>query len=250
MIEVEEIKENHSDTAPSRVMVWKLFDRISHRYDLLNRLLSFYQDVRWRKKVVDHLKNSPAQTVLDIATGTGDLLITLCSNSGNIRNGIGIDMARKMMEIGRKKTKKMKLNNKTSLLPGDAEHIPFRNNTFDAVTIAFGIRNLLDVNSGLVEMMRVLKPGGRSIILEFSLPENSLMKKMYLFYFRYILPKAGALISGDSYAYNYLNRTVETFPYGEKFNPLMKEAGFINLKSKPLTFGVATIYTGDKPDLN
>ncbi|MCP4724184.1 MAG: ubiquinone/menaquinone biosynthesis methyltransferase, partial [bacterium] len=185
--------------------------------------------------------------VLDLATGTADLLITLCTGSGKVDKGIGIDPAVKMMEIGRKKIYKNDLSNTSLLMPGNAEDIPFRDNTFDAVTIAFGIRNLTDVDRGLKEMFRVLKPGGRSIILEFSLPENRIIRSFYLFYFRFILPRIGAVISGDKYAYNYLNRTVETFPYGDAFRSLMNNAGFFDLRSKSLTLGVATIYTGVKP---
>ncbi|MFC1493017.1 bifunctional demethylmenaquinone methyltransferase/2-methoxy-6-polyprenyl-1,4-benzoquinol methylase UbiE [candidate division KSB1 bacterium] len=247
MIEVEEKIEHKTGNSPSRVKVWKLFDRISQRYDLLNRLLSFYRDVRWRKEVVNHLNDTGGQIVLDLATGTADLLITLCSGSDKVTKGFGIDPAEKMMEIGRRKIQKKNLDNYSFLFPGNAEDIPFRANTFDAVTIAFGIRNLTDVDRGLREMFRILKPGGRSIILEFSLPENRIIRSFYLFYFRNILPRIGAVISGDKYAYNYLNRTVETFPYGDAFSSLMNKAGFSDLKSVALTLGVATIYTGVKP---
>ncbi len=246
MIEAEEKTVTDLSDSPSRVQVWKLFDRISHRYDLLNRLLSFNRDVKWRKDVVKHLGDSQDQAVLDLAAGTADLLITLCKESDKIRSGFGLDPAIKMMKIGREKLKKKDLTDRTLLIPGNAEDIPFRNNTMDAVTIAFGIRNLINVDKGLREMYRILKPGGRSIILEFSLPVNRLVRKTYLVYFRYILPWIGSIISGNKYAYNYLNRTVETFPYGNDFLKIMEKNGFINLKSSVLTLGVATIYIGEK----
>ncbi len=231
---------------PSRTSIWKMFDRIAHRYDLLNRLLSFGQDVIWRKKVAQHLPHFPNQHLLDIATGTGDLLITLFEASPNVTSGIGIDMAEKMLEIGQQKLTRRGLEESLSLQKGDALNIPFADNTFDAVSIAFGIRNVEGVEKALQEMYRVLKTGGRALILEFSLPKNQVIRQLYLFYFRNILPRIGGMISGDSYAYRYLNQTVETFPFGEAFCKLMQQAGFQEVHYTPLTLGIATIYRGDK----
>ncbi len=231
---------------PSRKQVWTMFDRIAHRYDLLNRLLSGGQDVVWRKKVAKYLPNRANQRVLDLATGTADLLISMTRHNQQVGSGIGIDMAEKMLDIGREKLSKMQLSDRLELKVGDATTIPYEDDQFDAVTISFGIRNVIDVSKGLAEMQRVLNPGGRAIILEFSLPSNRLIRSAYLFYFRHILPKIGGLISGDSYAYGYLNKTVETFPYGDEFCQLMRDVGFENVKMKPLTFGIATIYYGDK----
>jgi demethylmenaquinone methyltransferase/2-methoxy-6-polyprenyl-1,4-benzoquinol methylase len=231
---------------PSRTEVWKMFDRIAHRYDLLNQLLSFGQDVIWRRKVVKHLNKIPDQHILDLATGTADLLITIGQKHPFLYKGIGIDLAEKMLDVGRQKIADHGLNRKLDLQIGDAATIPFPKNSFDAVTIAFGIRNLEILNKGLGEMYRVLKAGGRAVVLEFSLPGNHLIRAFYLFYFRNILPKVGAFVSGDKYAYQYLNETVESFPYGNDFCDLMKEAGFKEVKSTPLTFGIATIYQGDK----
>ena len=237
----------HTDKdAPSRTEVWKMFDRIAHRYDLLNRLLSFGQDVIWRKKVAKHLRDIPEQYVLDLATGTADLLLTIYQRNPSVQKGVGIDLAEKMLEVGRRKIAQHNLNQQLSLQIGDATTIPFAENTFDAVTIAFGIRNVENLKKSLREKLRVLKPGGRSVILEFSLPANRFIRSVYLFYFRKILPKVGGLISGDKYAYQYLNETVESFPYGDDFCNLMKEAGFLRVESTPLTFGIATIYQGDK----
>ncbi len=221
-----------------------MFDRIAHRYDLLNRLLSFGRDVAWRKRVACHLPDRPNCSVLDLATGTADLLISVYDHSGRVRQGTGIDMAGKMLSIAREKIAVRNLQDILTVAPGDAMNIPFAGGSFDAVMIAFGIRNLTDVPAGLKEMHRVLNDGGRALILEFSLPENRFMRGLYLIYFRYVLPVVGAIISGDRYAYRYLNRTVETFPYGTEFCDLMKDAGFVNVKADRLTFGVATIYEG------
>jgi demethylmenaquinone methyltransferase / 2-methoxy-6-polyprenyl-1,4-benzoquinol methylase len=239
---------NDSRTAqePEREKVWQMFNRIAGRYDLLNHLLSFGQDIRWRKKVVDVLPGGADLHILDLATGTGDQLIYLVSQTDKIKQAVGIDLAVDMINIGKKKIKKSGLHALISLEEGDAEHIGYDKNLFDLTTITFGIRNVTNVNRVLSEMYRVLKTGGRTVILEFSLPENIWLQKIYLFYFRYILPLAGGIISGDNYAYRYLNKTVETFPYGEEFCTLIRSAGFQNVKSISLTFGIATLYYGDK----
>ncbi len=223
-----------------------MFDRIAHRYDLLNRMLSLGQDVVWRKKVARHLPDQPELHVLDVATGTGDLIIFMQQANAAVKSGIGIDMAEKMLEFGRPKLEKAGISDRFSLKTGNAVAIPFSDNQFDAATISFGIRNVIDVPKALSEMHRVLKKNGRALILEFSLPKNALMRGLYLFYFRNILPRIGGLISGDSFAYRYLNDTVESFPYGEDFCKLMRDAGFRDVKTAPLTFGIATIYQGDK----
>jgi len=235
---------------PERTQVWQMFNRIAGRYDLLNHLLSFGRDIHWRKKVADILMDGDNLSVLDLATGTGDQLIYLLQNTNKIKQAIGTDLALEMLDIGRKKIRKSGLETIIKLEEGDAENIVYNDETFDLTTIAFGIRNVTNVSRTLSEMYRVLKIGGRSIILEFSLPENSLMRRFYLFYFRYILPLAGRLISGDSYAYRYLNQTVETFPYGQDFCELIGAAGFKNVGSVSLTFGIATMYYGDKLRFN
>ncbi|MEZ4746352.1 MAG: bifunctional demethylmenaquinone methyltransferase/2-methoxy-6-polyprenyl-1,4-benzoquinol methylase UbiE [Calditrichia bacterium] len=241
MTEPATTAKNHS-----RKEVWKMFDRIAHRYDLLNRMLSLGQDVVWRKKVARHLPEQPELHVLDVATGTGDLIIFMQQANAAVKSGIGIDMAEKMLEFGRPKLEKAGISDRFSLKTGNAVAIPFSDNQFDATTISFGIRNVIDVPKALSEMHRVLKKNGRALILEFSLPNNALLRGLYLFYFRNILPRIGGLISGDSFAYRYLNDTVESFPYGEEFCNLMRDAGFRDVKMAPLTFGIATIYQGDK----
>jgi len=231
---------------PSRQDAWQMFDRIAPRYDLLNRLLSLYQDVGWRKMLAKALPIHSNQIVLDLATGTAEVLLSLFKNSTKVIQGIGIDMASDMLKYGRRKVYEKDLNNFIHLIPGDAGAIPFADNQFDVVTIAFGIRNVMDVKESLAEIYRVLKPSGKVLILEFSLPKNRVLKILYLLYFRNILPRIGSLISGDAYAYRYLNKTVESFPYGEMFCNLIRTVGFQSVDVKPLTFGIASIYQGEK----
>jgi demethylmenaquinone methyltransferase/2-methoxy-6-polyprenyl-1,4-benzoquinol methylase len=232
---------------PPGTDVWRMFDRIAERYDLLNHLLSLGQDIRWRKKVARFLVNKNDQYILDLATGTADQLLYMFNSSDRIKRAIGTDLAIKMLEIGKEKVKKKKLDNLIVLEQGDAEDIQSTDNTFDAVTISFGIRNVTRVEQSLSEMYRVLKPYGRVLILEFSIPSNMLMRRIYMLYFRNILPYIGSVISGDRYAYRYLNESVEDFPYGNAFCQLLVKSGFHNVTMHPQTFGIATIYCGDKP---
>ena len=232
--------------APSRVNVGSMFDRIAHRYDLLNRLLSFGTDVRWRKRLAAHLPAGANLEVLDLATGTADLLITMQRHCQRVARGTGVDVSFGMLSFGLPKLTALGLADRFRLVRGDAMCLPLPCERYDAVTISFGIRNVLDVPAGLREMCRILKPGGRALVLEFSLPGNALFRAGYLFYFRHVLPRIGALLSGDGHAYRYLNQTVETFPYGEDFCALLRDAGFREVKAFPLTFGIATLYQGDK----
>jgi len=238
---------SNSET-PSRKEVWRLFDRIAHRYDLLNRMLSFGQDVVWRNRMAKRLKGRQDLEILDLATGTADQLLSMVKRAGSIQKAIGIDMSEKMLEHGLEKVKAKGLEDKIHLEIGDATELQFEDNRFDVVSISFGIRNVIDVEKSLKGIYRVLKPGGIALILEFSLPRNRLFRGLYLFYFRHILPRIGGLISGDHYAYNYLNKTVETFPYGQAFCDLMTSAGLIHNSAKPMTFGIASIYQGVKPE--
>lgn len=230
----------------SKVEVWKMFDRIAGRYDLLNRLLSMRQDVLWRKKLLELLPSSNSIHLLDIATGTADQILHLFEETDKITRAVGIDMSENMLAVGQKKINQLNLDDKVNLRVGDATEIPFKAEEFDVTTMSFGIRNVNNVVQSLKENFRVLKPGGCTLILEFSLPKNKLIKKPYLFYFRNILPKIGSAISGDSSAYTYLNQSVEDFPYGDEFCKLMNEAGFSEVTAHPLTLGIATIYKGTK----
>jgi demethylmenaquinone methyltransferase/2-methoxy-6-polyprenyl-1,4-benzoquinol methylase len=223
-----------------------MFNRIARRYDLLNRLLSFGQDQVWRKRLSRYLNTTPNQMVLDVATGTGDVLLMLANTNKNIMSGIGVDTADQMLAIGWEKIKHANPNASLRLEHGDATRLQFADNSFDAATIAFGIRNVQNVTAALREMHRVVKPNGKCLILEFSLPSNKIVRAGYLFYFRNVLPVIGGLISGDKAAYSYLNKTVETFPYGDTFCQLMHEAGFTTVTPHQLTFGVATIYEATK----
>ncbi|MBI2424004.1 MAG: bifunctional demethylmenaquinone methyltransferase/2-methoxy-6-polyprenyl-1,4-benzoquinol methylase UbiE [Candidatus Hydrogenedentes bacterium] len=237
-----------AESGPSRVAVWQMFDRIAHRYDLLNRLLSMGRDVAWRKMLVKRLPAVDNPRVLDLATGTADVLFAMERALPTLEQGVGLDMSAGMLSFGRQKVLARGLERRLSLVRADATRIPFEDNSFDAVSISFGIRNVLDMDEGLREMCRVLRPGGRALILEFSLPANRPFRALYLFYFRHILPRIGGLISGDSYAYRYLNETVESFPYGSAFTGRMAQAGFGSTSATPLTLGIATLYTGDKPE--
>jgi demethylmenaquinone methyltransferase/2-methoxy-6-polyprenyl-1,4-benzoquinol methylase len=222
-----------------------MFDRIAHRYDLLNHVLSLNRDVAWRKRLANRLPDRQDLRVLDLATGTGDQLIALY-NSGKVKSGVGIDLSERMLDVGRRKIRELNLRSQLELHKGDAESIPFEESSFDAVSISFGIRNVTDVARTLGEMRRVLRPGGRALILEFSLPERLPVKWLYLLYFRNILPGFGGLISGDWHAYRYLNQTAETFPYGTAFCRMISAAGFTHVEATPLTLGIATLYQGDK----
>ena len=222
-----------------------MFDRIAHRYDLLNHLLSFNRDKAWRRKMTTLLPKRCDMNLLDLATGTADQLLAIY-NSGQIARGVGLDPAEEMLAIGRRKIEARGLEDKLILQAGSAEKLPFSDNSFDVITISFGIRNVTDVLKALKEMRRVLKPEGRALILEFSLPRNAFIRTIYLLYFRHVLPRLGGFISGDREAYRYLNQTVETFPHGKDFDAEMARAGFGRFSHTPLTFGVATIYQGDK----
>jgi demethylmenaquinone methyltransferase / 2-methoxy-6-polyprenyl-1,4-benzoquinol methylase len=224
----------------------QMFDRIATTYDGLNRILSCGIDIYWRNKMLRELPRTktPLQC-LDLATGTGDVALTLIKDPrvGNVR---GLDLSRGMLAVGQKKVQHLGLDQKVQLLYGDGVSIPEEDQSFDVVSISFGIRNFPDVSTSLRNCLRVLKPGGRLLILEFSLPKNTLIRSFYLFYFRKVLPFLGRWLSKDQEAYTYLNQTVEHFPYGEKFATLMREQGFQRVHFSPLTFGIATLYVGEK----
>jgi demethylmenaquinone methyltransferase/2-methoxy-6-polyprenyl-1,4-benzoquinol methylase len=224
--------------------VSEMFNNIAEKYDFLNHFLSAGTDKRWRKYVRKQLKDLKNAEILDVACGTGDLAIELAKN--NPLKIIGIDIAEKMIEIGNKKIKKLGLHDKIELLKADALKIPFDNDKFDAVTCAFGVRNFENLEIGLKEMKRVLKPGGKLIILEFSQPKSKIIKKSFKFYFHRLLPFIGEKISKNKEAYKYLPQTVETFPFGADFKQILDNQGFSNTSFKELSFGIATAYTANK----
>lgn len=224
-----------------------MFDRIAPRYDLLNRLLSAGRDVAWRQRMADSLPAGGRLRLLDVATGTADQIFSLIE-SGAVDQATGIDMAERMLDVGREKARRRGWEQRVRLATGDATALPEPDGAYDVATISFGIRNVADVPLALRELRRVLRPGGRALILEFSLPTAPALRALYLFYLRHVLPMVGGLLSGDLRAYRYLNVTIEGFPYGEAFCALMREAGFARVRANPLTLGVATIYQGDRPE--
>ena len=225
---------------------WKMFNAISRRYDLLNRILSLGQDVSWRRKLVKHVPQRAGVKVLDLATGTADVAITLAQQCPQIQTAVGIDMAANMLAIGRQKIERLRLTSKITLQEADVQALPFVDDSFDVLTIAFGIRNIPDLRLALLEMYRVVRPGGRVLILEFSMPKNFLLRAGHVLYLRWAVPSIGFLLSGHYRAYKYLNQTVEQFPYGDRFCKILKQMGFKNIQAHPLMGGVATIYVGDK----
>lgn len=226
---------------------WEIFNRIAHRYDFLNRLLSGGIDVYWRKKLSAFFPKETPLALLDIATGTGDVIFTLVKTPRLVFASIlGVDMSKEMLEIAKKKHQAHYKTHDMTFRVEDAQALTVPDQSQDITTIAFGIRNIPDTRAALREMYRVLKPGGKSIVLEFSIPENPVVKAVYLFYFRYILPTLGKWISGDAKAYQYLNKTVEEYPYGKSFAILMEQTGYQQVIYYPLTFGIATLYVAQK----
>ena len=225
---------------------WKMFNAIAGRYDFLNRLLSLGQDVRWRRALKQFLSDADNQSILDLATGTADVLITLTKDNLKVHQGIGVDPAVKMLEIGREKIKAQHLDDRLTLQQGDAQALPFLDESFDCVTISFGIRNIPDLRLALLEMYRVTKKGGRVLILEFSKPENPLLKVGHWLYLQTLVPLVGFIFSGNFKAYTYLNQTIQTFPYGDRFCKILKQMGFCDIKPHPLMGGAATIYVAHK----
>ena len=221
-----------------------MFDDIAPRYDFLNRLLSFRIDVLWRKRVIKLLRPHAPKTILDVATGTADLAIALQALHPD--KVTGIDLSAQMLAGGETKIKAKQLSNKITLLKGDAENLPFPDASFDAVTVAFGVRNFENLEQGLSEILRVLKPGGQFIILETSVPTQFPIKQGYAFHSKVILPLVGKLFSKDQSAYTYLSNSANEFPFGEVLNNILRKIGFIDVQHLPQTFGVATIYLGSK----
>lgn len=224
--------------------VAQMFDTISGNYDGLNRVISFGIDVKWRKKVLKLVSDTNPETILDIATGTGDLAILMASTSA--KKIIGLDISAGMLEVGKKKIEEKKLSQKIEMVLGDSEAMPYPDNYFNAITVSFGIRNFETLEKGLAEILRVLKPNGIFVILETSVPTKFPFKQGYSFYSKNILPLIGKLFSKDNVAYGYLSESASVFPFGEKLNNILTKIGFIEVQAMPQTFGVATIYKASK----
>ena len=222
-----------------------MFDRISPKYDALNHLLSLNIDKVWRNKTAKTVAKSQPNTILDLATGTADLAIAMAKRLPQSQI-IGMDISEKMLEIGKAKIAKQNIENQIELRLGDAANLPFENNTFDAVTVAFGVRNFEDLERGLSEISRVLKSNGQAVILEFSMPERFPIKQLYPLYFKHLLPAIGKAVSKDGNAYSYLPLSVERFPKPNVFLRMLAEKGLENGMAKPLSFGIATLYTSIK----
>jgi demethylmenaquinone methyltransferase/2-methoxy-6-polyprenyl-1,4-benzoquinol methylase len=240
----KEITPYKNSSLSKKEQVAKMFDTISGNYDSLNRVISFGIDVKWRKKVLQMVAKTNPENILDIATGTGDLAILMAQTKA--QKIIGLDISAGMLEIGAKKIKDKNLSSTIEMVLGDSENMPFGDHFFDAITVAFGVRNFEHLEKGLSEILRVLKPGGIFVILETSVPEKTPYRQGYNFYSKNILPMIGKLFSKDNVAYGYLSESAASFPYGEALNNILRKTGFINVEALPQTFGVATIYSASK----
>jgi demethylmenaquinone methyltransferase / 2-methoxy-6-polyprenyl-1,4-benzoquinol methylase len=226
-----------------KAQVAAMFDAIAPRYDLLNRVLSLGIDQRWRRLAVRMLADVQPKRILDVATGTGDLAImALTLDPEKI---IGVDISEEMLRVGREKVGALGESDRIDLKRGDSEKLPFSDRQFDAALVAFGVRNFENLDQGLSEIRRVLRPGGRLVVLEFSRPRAFPIKQLYGLYSRHVLPRIGGAVSGDKGAYEYLPESVAAFPDGDDFLARMKGVGFENLRSRALTFGIASLYCGD-----
>ena len=233
------------DTTTFTLQTREMFTSIAPRYDFLNRLLSVGQDKYWRKRAVDLLDPMGRDQILDVATGTCDIVIEIASRNISVRI-FGIDFSQRMLDLGRTKVTQNNYDKSISFQIGSGEHLPFANESFDGVICAFGIRNFANVQMGLREFYRVLKPGGRIVILEFSVPQNQFLNTVYEWYFNLILPKIGNLISGHSNAYTYLPESVANFPNQKKFVGWIEKTGFKKVSFTELTFGIVSIHRGFK----
>jgi demethylmenaquinone methyltransferase / 2-methoxy-6-polyprenyl-1,4-benzoquinol methylase len=243
---LDEVVKPYSQEGNKKEQVATMFDNIAHRYDFLNHFFSLGIDILWRKKAIRILKKENPQLVLDVATGTGDFALEAARMKLNAKKIIGVDISNGMLEIGRKKIAEKGLSNVIEMVLGDSENLPFTDNYFDAFTVAFGVRNFENLEKGLKEMHRVLKPGSTGIVLEFSKPKSFPMKQLFGFYFKNIVPFIGKIMSKDHRAYTYLPESVQAFPDGDNFLAIMKNAGYRETKCISLTGGIASIYLGKK----
>lgn len=241
----EAVKPYKELDSTKKEQVAQMFDKIAGKYDFLNHFLSFGIDIWWRKKAISQLKEIKPKFILDVATGTGDLGFKAIEML-KPEKVIGIDISEGMLSFAEKKIAERNLQDTFSVQLGDSENLPFPDNTFDAVIVSFGVRNFENLEKGLVNIQRVLKPGGKAVVLEFSKPTMFPFKQLYNFYFFNLLPFFGKFVSKDNSAYSYLPESVYAFPDGEKFTDIMKRSGFQQTKIKKLTLGISSIYTGIK----
>ena len=240
----ETVKPYKDSSSSKKEQVAEMFDNIAGNYDFLNHFLSLGIDIYWRKQLVKHLKKQAPKTILDVATGTGDLAIAMLK--AKPEKVIGIDISNGMLEVGRKKMKEKSLDHIITLQQADSEELPYEDNSFDAVCVSFGARNFENLEKGLTEMRRVLRDGGQLYILEFSQPTLFPFKQLYQFYFKAILPLIGKVVSKDNSAYSYLPESVKAFPFGKELNTIIENCGYTNAKNIPLTLGISSIYIAKK----
>jgi demethylmenaquinone methyltransferase/2-methoxy-6-polyprenyl-1,4-benzoquinol methylase len=231
-------------TTSKKEQVATMFNNIAPKYDFLNQLLSMGIHKGWRRKAVQLLKDNNPKTILDIATGTGDFAIEAMKL--NPDKVVGVDISEGMLKFGVEKINKLGLQNKIELKLGDSENLPFSDNSFDAITVGFGVRNFENLEKGINDIYRVLSPNGLVSILEFSKPRKFPIKQIYHFYFRFVTPMIGKIFSKDSSAYTYLPESVKAFPDGEDFLNVLRKAGFKESKAIPVSFGIASIYVARK----
>ena len=241
----EKITPYHDHTVTKKEQVATMFNNISGTYDFLNHFMSLGIDIIWRKKAIRQLKAEQPKSILDVATGTGDFAFEAIKIL-KPNKVTGVDISAGMLEVAKRKIRERKLEHVFSVRLGDSEKLPFDDNQFDAITVAYGVRNYENLERGLADMRRVLKPGGKIVILEFSKPRRFPVKQLYNFYFKYITPFLGKLFSKDARAYQYLPESVAAFPDGVAFTQLMERVGFDQTKQIILTFGISSIYTGIK----
>jgi demethylmenaquinone methyltransferase/2-methoxy-6-polyprenyl-1,4-benzoquinol methylase len=240
------IVKPYSDSKQSKKeQVTQMFDTISNEYDGLNRMITFGIDVKWRKRVINIIAQDNPEKILDIASGTGDLAIMAAQKTGALEI-IGADISIGMLNVGKQKIEKLQLSNRIKMQVADSENLPFKENYFDAITVAFGVRNFENLNKGLSEIYRVLKPNGVFVVLETSVPSLPIIKQGYLFHSNFVLPFFGKLFSKDPKAYSYLSKSAKNFPHGQEFNNIMQKNGFKEVQNKPQSLGVASIYIGRK----
>ena len=238
------VKPYENEGSSKKEEVATMFNQIAHSYDFLNHFFSVGIDKLWRRKVIRILSKYHPKQILDVATGTGDLALALLKLKP--QKVIGVDISEGMLNLGKEKVAKANESDRVELQVGDSENLNFKDNSFDAVTVAFGVRNYENLSQGLKEMHRVLKPDAPLVVLEFSKPENRFFRKIYFFYFQNVLPSIGKLVSKDARAYSYLPESVNAFPEREEFVNLLKKAGFKTVRCTPLTFGISSIYEAVK----